>query len=48
MTRTDYYLAWPHARVAQLAAEQEEQIKQLQASLKLALEAYRKEVAKCS
>ena len=30
MTRTDYFLAWPHAQVAKLAADQEAQIKELQ------------------
>lgn len=29
MTRIEYFLAWPHARVAQLVVDQEAQIKLL-------------------
>jgi hypothetical protein len=41
-----YFSAWDHELLARLAAEQTEQIKQLQADLKAALEAYRREVQK--
>ena len=42
-----YFEAWAHGTLARLAAEQHAELAQTKKDLKAALEAYRREIAKC-